>query len=406
MFYGWRIVAGAFVGMILANGFFTYAFTILVNPIRAEFGVGLEQVMYSLTIGTIGGLVIGPIVGICIDRYSVRNLMTLGCLLSAAGLYLISTTQTVLSFNIATGVTMSICLGMVSSMPSSAAVSRWFTSSRGKALGIASMGTSLGGIIIPALLTWWVDSDGWRTAVQNMSLLTLIVVTPFVWMTIRSRPEDVGLHPEGITEPPPESAPGTTDAMGMGEIIRTREFWLIGMSMGMIFAAFASMLANLSPYAARLGVSDPAISSMIAVLSVGGLVGKLLFGTAADRINLKHGLWAAHALLLVAFVILLMEPPYWLLLVAAACFGLTTGGLLPVWNSLVAKIFGVDSFGRAMGAMGPLITLSIMPAYAIVGRLFDATGDYSAGLMVFSGAIILAAALLVPLKVEAADNLE
>jgi hypothetical protein len=42
-----------------------------------------------------------------------------------------------------------------------------------------------------------------------------------------------------------------------------------------------------------------------------------------------------------------------------------------VWKAMVARVFGKDSFGRAMGAMGPLITLSIMTAYAIVGRLFE-----------------------------------
>ena len=55
MYIGWRVVAGAFVGMVLANGMFTYAFTVLVDPIREEFGASLEQVMYGLTLGTLFG---------------------------------------------------------------------------------------------------------------------------------------------------------------------------------------------------------------------------------------------------------------------------------------------------------------------------------------------------------------
>jgi MFS family permease len=139
---------------------------------------------------------------------------------------------------------------------------------------------------------------------------------------------------------------------------------------------------------------------MIAVLSLAGLVGKLVFGAAADRVNLKYGLWSAHCLLLIAFSLLLLEPPYWVLLIAAVCFGLATGGLLPVWNAMVAQLFGVNSFGRAMGAMGPVITLSILPAYAVVGRLFDSTGSYSAGLILFGGIIVGAAAMLIPLRLN------
>ena len=59
-----------------------------------------------------------------------------------------------------------------------------------------------------------------------------------------------------------------------------------------------------------------------------------------------------------------------------------------------------ESFGRTMGAMGPIITLSIMPAYAIVGRLFDSTGNNTMGLWVMTGLLVVAAVLLIPLKLE------
>ena len=397
---GWRVVAGAFVGMVMANGFFTYAFTILVNPIRAEFSASLEQVMYSLTLGTLGGLFLSPVIGTMIDRYSVRHIMSLGGLITVAGLYGMANAQSILAFNIIFGITMSLSLGTMSTMTGSAVVSRWFTGNRGKALGVAAMGTSVGGMLFPALLTAWVESVGWRGAVENTALLTLFVVTPFIWLTIRNRPQDLGLQPAQM--PQADVAPGreTTAALTMPQIIRMRSFWLIGLSMGMVFASFATMLANLSPYAARLGVSDGAISTMIAVLSLAGLAGKLVFGAAADRINLKYGLWSAHCLLLIAFSLLLLEPPYWVLLIAAVCFGLATGGVLPVWNAMVAQVFGVNSFGRAMGAMGPLITLNILPAYAVVGRLFDSTGSYSAGLILFGGVIVGAAAMLIPLRLN------
>ncbi len=399
MFPGWRVVAGAFAGMALVNGFFTYAFTILVNPIREEFGVSLEQVMYSLTIGTLCGLVVAPTTGILIDRYSVRHLMTAGTLLTAAGFYLIAIAGSIMVFNIAVGITMAIAMAMAGSMSGSAAVSRWFTGNLGKAMGIASMGTSLGGIVVPALLTWWLESEGWRGAMKNLSLGTLLVIAPFIWFSVRNRPADIGLHPEGQWETPATGDATGIEPLNMGQIIRLPVFWIIGLSMGMVFSAFAPMLAILSPYAARLGAGDAKISTMIALLAAGGLVGKISFGMAADRINLKLGLWMAHALLATAFLILIFEPPYALMLVAAVCFGLSTGGLLPVWNAMVARIFGIDSFGRTMGAMGPLITLCIIPAYIVVGRLFDSTGSYTASLILFTGMIGIAAALLIPLKI-------
>ena len=396
MFAGWRVVSGAFVGMLLSSGLFTYAFTVLVNPIRDEFGASVEQVMYSLTVGTLCSLILAPLTGIMIDRFSVRHLMTAGSLVTVVGLYAVSLTQSIVMFNLLFGITMALSMSMMGIMAGSAVVARWFTRMRGKALGIAAMGTSLGGVIVPALLTWWVEDSGWRYALQNVALLTLVLVTPLIWFSVRNRPQDLHLHPDGNAEQPTELGEAAT--LGMASIVRTRSFWLVGLSMGMVFAAFSSMLANLGPYAARLGNSDAKISTLIAVLSIGGLLGKLVFGTAADRINMKFGMTASHALLLLSFSLLLLEPPYWVLMIAASSFGLSTGGMLPVWNAMMARVFGVDSFGRAMGAMGPLITLCMLPAYAVVGRLFDSTDSYNAGLMLFSGVVLLAALLLLPLR--------
>ena len=404
MYIGWRVVAGAFFGMVLANGMFTYAFTVLVDPIREEFDASLEQVMYGLTLGTLFGLIMGPIIGALIDRFSVRLLMTLGCLLTASGLFAISNAQSIGAFSWLLAATMSLSLATMSSMPGSAVVSRWFSTNRGRALGIASIGSSFGGVLVPALLTFWISLYGWRDALQMMALVTVVFVMPIIWLTVRNRPSDLGLTVEDQSAPQDYESAVAQTGMGMLEILRTPAFWFIGLSMGLVFAAFSSMLANFAPYAAGLGVGENQISTMISILALGGVVGKFAFGMAADRVNLKKGLWLAHFLLCVAFLILLTEPAYPLMVLASVFFGLSTGGLLPVWSAMMARVFGVASFGRAMGAMGPVITLSILPAYALVGRLFDTTGSYSLGLMVFSVVILVAALLLVPLKYEAAPR--
>ena len=52
MFYGWRIVGGSFVSQAFVVGFFTYAVSLLTQPVQESFDVGVEMVMYSLTCGT------------------------------------------------------------------------------------------------------------------------------------------------------------------------------------------------------------------------------------------------------------------------------------------------------------------------------------------------------------------
>ena len=300
MFFGWRVVAGSFAAMLLVVGFFTYAFSLFVIPLRAEFGVSLEQVMYGITLATVLGLLVTPLSGVLIDRVSLRYLMTVGCLVVAAGFWAMSKAQSMLAFNVLFAVTMSLGNGWASTMAGSAAVARWFVRHRGRALGITTIGTSVGGMAVPALVAWWLASVGWRGTLEYLALLTLLVVTPWVWLNIRGNPQEMGLQAEGQEGGRAGAASGKSSAgeqaLEMTDIIKRRAFWSIAASVGLLIAVFSSVLANLSPWATQLGASPAAASRLIILLAVAGLCGKLAFGFAADRFSLKAGMWTAQGL--------------------------------------------------------------------------------------------------------------
>jgi len=137
------------------------------------------------------------------------------------------------------------------------------------------------------------------------------------------------------------------------------------------------------------------------MIAIGGMLGKLGFGSLADRIPLKVAFVAAIGATAGAIATLLVEPDFWGMVAAASLLGVATGGLLPVWNTLVPRLFGVANFGRAMGLMGPVIAVTTMVVYPIVGNVRDATGSYVA---VFQGdlaVLALAVAIVIPLRESA-----
>ncbi|MBT8140361.1 MAG: MFS transporter [Gammaproteobacteria bacterium] len=402
MFFGWYVVGGTFIAQLFVVGFFMYSVSLVVPFVREDFGVSLEQVMYSLTLGTFFGLVLMPIAGILLDKFSIRWIMTAGTLVFAAGLWLLSRCTTITQFIIIFGFTYSISNALASSVASQTAISRWFTVSRGRALGISAIGTSIGGMLIPALVAYWLNSGGWRVALENLTYAILLVALPVVVLSVRGKPADMGMQPE--PDPSPVASAPLDANLGLGDILRKPGFWYIGVALGLLFAVYSSMLANLTPYVIDLGSSTERASQLIMVLAVTGLLGKLLFGYAADIIPLKTGLRLSMLFVAIAFLIMASEPGLVWLVLAAALLGLATGGMLPTWGALMARVFGLVSYGRAMGLMGPLITLSIMPSFAIVGRLYDQTGSYQSSLLLFAGLMLVSMCILIPLKVDAGQS--
>ena len=399
---GWRVVGGTFTAQMFVIGFFTYAVSLLVAPVREEFGVSLEQVMYSLTAGTIAGLFLQPVAGILVDRMSVRWIMTAGTLLYALGLYGLANCTSIWQYVVLFGLTMAAANAFCSALTSSAVISRWFTRRRGMALGIAAVGTSVGGVIIPASISFWLGAYGWRTAVELLALSAILVMLPVVLFNIKDRPiseaelDIADQGQEANTAPQPE--------LDMAAIARNPRFWLIGLSLGLLFASYTATLSNLTPYAINVGQTKDSASTMIMAVAICGLIGKLVFGMAADRISLKMGLWIAQGMVILALLLLAAQPGYGLMLAAASLLGLAAGGMLPVWGAMMAQAFGLASYGRAMGLMGPLITLCVMPSFPIMGRLVDASGSYTGALYLFSAVVAVAATLLLPLKLGDASS--
>jgi MFS family permease len=398
MFFGWYVVAGTFVAQMVVFGFFTYSVSLLVPLVREEFAVSMEQVMYSLTAGTFMGMILLPLAGVMLDRYPVRWIMTAGTLMFAGGLWALAHASSVTQFILIFGLTMSSANAFAGSPASQATISRWFTVSRGRALGISAVGTSVGGIAIPALVNFWIETDGWRGSLENLALCILLIVLPILVLTIRGRPSDIGLLPEGGASDTKVTA-GISE-LKLGDIIRHPGYWYIGLTVGLLVSVYITILASITTYATGLGASADQASSLIMAVAGMGLIGKLAFGVAADKLNLKVGLWLAMLFVFIAFMLMASEPEYPVMLLAAAFLGLASGGMLPVWGAMMAKVFGLISYGRAMGLMGPLITLLVMPGFTIAGRLYDATGGYQLCLYIFAAVIAVATLLLIPLKLE------
>ena len=398
MFYGWVIVVGVFVVQFFMVGFFIYGFPLLVDPVQKEFDSSVTEVVLGISIGAWTGAVISPLAGSLVDKWSARGLIVIGTLSLAASLYLMSICQGVYQFAAVSAVLLAAANVLVGPITGSALVSRWFSASRGRALGVAATGTSVGGLIVPFLLENSIASMGWRGALQLLAACVVVLVLPLMIFGLRDHPSELGLHPDGA-----ESAVSAAVAAPVsrewttGEVLRSPSFWLIGVSLGLLFLAYVGVLANLHKYATELGIEAGNATRLIQTIAVTGFIGKLVFGWAADRISLRVGLWLAQGLAAIGIAILSLEPGYTTMVLTASLMGLAAGGMLPVWGAMVGAEFGVASYGRVMGLMMPVIAPFAGAGPILAGLSVDMTGSYSIALRGFVGVLMIGAMLLIPL---------
>jgi MFS family permease len=405
VFHGWRIVGIGAAAQGVSAGTTFYAYGILVKPLAAEFAVSRLVVTLGLTLLILVQGLISPLLGRALDRVPVRVIMALGVLLQAAGLAALSVTTEF--WQVAALFATAIAVGshMFGPLATVALVTKWFARRRGRALGLLGVGVSVGGILFPPIVAALIASHGWRGAVLLLAAGTLLLVIP-IWLFVVSRPEDVGLSTDGdpiAAAPNAQRSADVAAALSTRELLRSRNFWSITATVGLIWLPVSVLLAHLVPYATDLGVTAQWAAILMSVYAGSSAIGRVGFGMLADRFDKRVVMGCVLAIAALSWANLLGDPPFARLLIATAAMGLGVGGVMPLWGSLASACFGRASIGHVMGLMNPLMLPFNLVGAPVAAYVYDQTGSYGPALAVFLAAFALAAATLSLLRLPAME---
>ena len=149
-FYGWVIVAVAFVTMGVGVNART-AFSLLFPPILDEFGWERGVTAGAFSFGFLVTAVASPVLGRLMDRRGPRVVIELGVGLVAGG---------------------SVCLSYTGQ---SLYLPNWFVRRRGLAMSLAFSGVGVGSVVLLPWLQTLIERAGWRAACWWLGAVVLVV---------------------------------------------------------------------------------------------------------------------------------------------------------------------------------------------------------------------------------------
>ena len=397
LFYGYIIVAAAFlITLIMCGTLFTFG--VFFKPILTEFGWtrAMTSGAFSLCILLFGLLGIGT--GRLTDRFGPRVVIS-GCgFFLGLGYLLMSQVSAIWQLYLFYGVMVGIGVSG-SFVPLVSTVARWFAERRGMMTGIAVSGIGIGTMIMPLVANWLISSYGWRTSyiVVGITVLVLIIL---VAQFLRRDPGQMGQLPYGADEVKVESLNSGTRGFSFQEAIHTRQFWMLGVTLLCFGASLQVMMVHIVSYAIDLGVSATSAAVILAV--IGGLStgGRVIMGSAGDRIGNKLALIISFILMSAALFWLLTARELWRLYLFAVIFGFGYGGIATLVSLIVAEQFGLSSLGIILGAVTFSITIGEASGPIVAGHIFDITGSYNLAFLACAAisiiGIILSASLRPP----------
>ena len=376
-----QVALTSFLALFSIVGIALYGLPFFYDFMVRDFGWSRTTVTSG---NAISKLLIGPLFGFLagwiVDRFGPRRLMMLGILLAGSaliGLGYISTLSGFYLFYVFNA------LGYVSGgpLPNQVLLSRWFTTTRGRAMGFAYLGIGVGGAAVPFLAVWLTGLFGWQGALRALGGLIILAALPMAFF-IKDNPNFRAAETNRTAAPP----------VGIGAILRKPSFYLLMVGSMASIAAVGGTNQHLKLFLSLdQGYAQIEAAKIASLVLASSLVGRLLMGWLADRYPKKFVMLLIYLIVASAIPLLYLTDTPGIIYLFAVIFGIGLGGDYMIIPLMAAELFGVRVLGRVMGIVLTADGVAEATAPMLVGRMHDMTGSYATGFAALIGFALLGA---------------
>ena len=376
IFYGWFIVAGCFVIMAMSYGAINNCMGVFIKPVCADMGFSRAGMGMTQTILSASLMVMSLVSGRIFSRLDVTRALRISSIFMAGGYFCFSLARSLPMFYGAALLT-GIAEGMITTVALSMLINNWFHTRRGFAVGLAFMGSGVGGMICNPLASQLILRYGWRAAYQILAAAVFLLVVPVCFFVIRTRPADKGLLPYGETGGEQEDL-SRVEKQGVyyRQAVRTPQFWALCACAALNTICTSGLMQNTAPHISDVGYS-PTFAAAVASCGMGALaVGKLALGWLYDRLGAEKATVVSHLSAGIALGGALMAPalPGIGLIVLGTGLGGAFGNVAhPV---IVQIVYGSRDFGSILGMISAFANIGGMLCPVLVGGSYDVLHSY------------------------------
>ena len=376
-FKGWQMVYTGMMMEFSVIGFIFYCFPLMFNALERDLGASQSQLSGALSIWFVSSAIASIFLGRLLDKFSIKKIMMIGGVIFSLGLFSISFVQSSFNLLLIYGTLLAVGGPALGNLSVTKLVANWFEKNAGMALGIAAIGISFSGVVLPLLVDPLIDLIGWRSVYIVFGLIVIFLLIPLVRYLVIDTPEEIGQFKDNLIEKPSEEV---QDLMEIKDFFKHNIFWIISLAFAFQFLAMGGVLLHLPLHSESQGFLEtwtvlglPIKQTVLAysIAALGGVVGKVFFGYLMDRLSANIPVMIMMAMQSLGIFGLTLIDNYLLFTLFCFIFGLGFGGAMVLMSASFLKAFGSQNLGSVRG-ISALIIVPVQPVGMIlVGTAFD-----------------------------------
>ncbi len=347
-----------------------WSLAVALPAVQADFGVQRAGAALPYTLTMIGFMLGGILVGRLADRFGILPPFAAGTMLMGFGYIVTAFAPTLPVFAVVSSVT--IGLGSAASFaPLVADASLWFDRHRGFAISLATIGSSLSGVVWPPIIQHFIAEVGWRQTHIGIGVFCMATMLPLA-LVLRRRPV--------FRRPTVEAAStgSANQAIGLPPNVTHALLTFAGLC---CCVAMSMPQVHLVAYCADLGYGPARGAQMLALMLGFGVVSRLIFGWVLNRIGGLPTLLLGSTMQAIALALYLPFDGLVSLYVVSAVFGLAQGGIVPSYAVIIRELFPAQEAGLRVSLAISTTLAGMALGGWLSGVIYDWTGSYAGALV-------------------------
>jgi len=381
---------GAIVVVAVFLMFFLQTYLLIdgANVLIMNFSVIWEPLAITMPI-TVGGyiaIVTTFLIGTWLINHKSRNLMLILMLVTGVATIGMGASAVAGNYPLYYASVVGVNITMAGLLIVGTAIcTTWFVKTRGRMLGIVTIGAPFSTAVMVPLFARVMAVSGF-TNLYVVFGIVILVLGALMFAFVPSRPEDIGLHADGGAESAiaEDTVTGATKEWSLAKLARTKEAWFIMLAFGIMMLVSNCVMPVLIPRFLEIGISQNVALNLMSIAAIVGIPLSYMWGYMDDRVGTKKACLTLAAGFTLMSVAMVFSSSGNMVIVALAVIGIAcvTGGSPNLNPSLIVHVFGATEYLNINRYM--MIGQNVLRLLALVmmNGILAATGSYTLGYVV------------------------
>lgn len=365
-----------------------------------DFGFSLAAFSLIFTFGAMASAIFSPFLGKLFGKVNIKILFIVGTALSSLGFLGFGFAKNLPQFYILSAVSQVGCV-LFSGLGVPYVINNWFPNKgRGKALGIAFAGGSIGNVFLQQITSQMLEAKGTSFTYIAFGLISLLCSLPVILLLIRlPKPGEV----EEVKDEEVETIKSTNAFEGLGfkKTIKNKFFWTFSIGYAIMAISISALSTQYATYfTGELKMSATLVGTLGSVFAIFCLIGNVGGGALFDKIGTFKNMSISMGLAVVSIIALLMaENTHSFAFLFSIAYGLNVYSYMSAPAFMASDIFGKKDSSIILGIISLMFALGFAGGSTLFGAIVDNFGFKMAWIVMLACVLVGYTLLLVSIKI-------